>query len=164
MRCLWSTRSGIGAELIRRRDGGTASHCAILLPAAAASGLALHGPVVLDAQPWHGVRPHLLADWLQVHTVLCAYDVPLPDPAAAQQSALDKIGWGYDWLRNIGYVLWREMGRTHKVNCEELLLDAWLAGGLTLSDRAPRPSVRMLREIAHACGRPVLFHDLTSEV
>jgi hypothetical protein len=70
-------------------------------------------------------------------------------------AALGMIGWGYDWLRNIGYAAWRDIGRSRKANCEELLLLAWMAGGRTISDRTGRISVRTLREIAHACGTPV---------
>jgi hypothetical protein len=161
MLCLWSTRPGIGAALIRARDGGTASHCAILLPTVP-DGLALHGPLVIDAQPWHGVRPHLLSHWLRTHRLLCAYDVPLPDEAAGQHAAVGMIGWGYDWLRNAGYVAWRDLGRSRKANCEELLLLAWLAGQRTISDRTGRISVRTMREIAHACGKPVPIESITA--
>jgi hypothetical protein len=155
MLCLWSTRPGIGAALIRARDGGTASHCAIALPAGSVPGYELMGPLVIDAQPWQGVRPHLLGHWLGTHRLLCAYDVPLPEEGLGRQAAVGMIGWGYDWLRNAGYALWRDLGRSRKANCEELLLLAWLAGQRTISDRTGRISVRTLREIAHACGKPV---------
>jgi hypothetical protein len=157
MICLWSTRSGIGAVLIRARDGGTASHCAILLPVGTVmlDGSTLDQPHVLDAQPCYGVKPHRLQNWQRVHRVLRAYDVPLPDERTGLDAALKMIGWGYDWWRNIGYALWRNLGKAHKVNCEELLLLSWRAGGRTISDRTGRISVRTLREIAHACGKQV---------
>jgi hypothetical protein len=157
MRCLWSTRTGIGATSIRAHDGGTASHCAIWLPAGTLmpDGTVLQVPHAIDAQPWHGVQANPISEWAATHRILCAYDVPLPDEAAGQASVLAKLGWGYDWWRNVGYLLWREMGRVGKVNCEELLQWGWLDGGRTFSDRHARIGVRPLREIAHACGTPV---------
>lgn len=164
MRCVFSTRDGIGAELIRRKEGGTSSHCGIILragtPLDTAPWVKLKSDVVLDAQPFVGVQVHDIAPWREQHTVLRVYDVPLPNEQAARDKALSMEGWGYDWWRNVGYVLWREMGRSRNVNCEELVLLAWVAGGMTLSDRAPRPTVRMLRELSHAHGTDVT-HEYT---
>lgn len=162
MLCVWSTRTGLGATLIRAREGGTASHCALVLPTGTAllDGSHLTQPHVLDAQPRHGVALYPLHQWRRAHRALCAYRVPLPDEQTARHTALGMLGWGYDWLRNMGYPLWREMGSAGRANCEELLLRAWMAGGLTISDRPARPTVRMLREIAHARGTPVPLEAL----
>jgi hypothetical protein len=154
MRCVFSTRQGIGATGIRAHDGGSSSHCGVILPAGTTmpDGRVLLTPHVHDAQPWIGVRAHPLHEWRETHTIQRVYDVPVPDEAAALASALSRDGWGYDWWRNLGYLLWREMGISGKVNCEEHMLLARLGGGLTMSDRTARTSVRMLRELAHASG------------
>lgn len=142
MRAIYSTRRGVFALVIRAREGGTASHCAIDL-----------GATIVDATFWHGVRAWSRAEWLaQGHQIVVDHPLQVPDA----QAALDWLGGvlasrpRYDWLRIVGYALWRTLGSRKAYTCEELLLGLLLAGGVTLSDPPKRPGVRLLREVTHA--------------
>lgn len=141
MHAIYSTRPGVFAALIRLREAGSASHCAIGM-----------GDMIVDATLRYGVREWTRADWLaEGHQIVAEYALPLPRPEDAAEWVRQVLAKRprYDWLRIVGYALWRTLGSKRAYSCEELLLGAMLAGGLTLSDTPKRPGVRLLREIAH---------------
>lgn len=146
MRCLFTDRRSIFAAGIKAREGGTSSHCAVDL-----------GDVIVDATFLHGVRAWTRAEFFAMHTLVNAYQMHLPATAVGEGWARARAAEGlrYDWLRILGYMLWRTLGSKRGLSCEELQLGALLLAGMQFATGTKRPGVRMLHEACAQRGRDI---------